>query len=133
MRLLRLILLSLPLAMACGRSGTSSTPTYNIAATNRFDSGNPGQDHVVTFDLTVTDDNGQVVPGNSIILQLSVGTAVPNNPVTNSAGQASITWTILAVDQIVGRLEGLAFCAPGAGESFCKTNLNGSNKITVQF
>ena len=73
------------------------------------------------------------VSGTAIILQLSVGTAAPNNPVTNVAGQAAITWTILVADQTASRLEGLAFCAPGAGESFCKTNLSGPNKVTVQF
>ena len=133
MRLLPLLLLGLPLAMACGSSGTNSTPTYNVAATNRSETGTAGQNRVVTFTLTVTDDNGQIVANNSIILQLSVGSAVPNNPVTNASGQAAVTWTILVADQVSGRLEGLAFCAPGAGESFCKTNLSGPNKVTVQF
>jgi hypothetical protein len=133
MRLLPLLLLGLPVVLACGGSGSDPTKTYNVAATNKNETGNPGQDRVVTFTLTVTDDNGQVVSGNAIILQLSVGTAVPNNPVTNVAGQAAITWTILAADQTAGRLEGLAFCAPGAGESFCKTNLSGPNKVTAQF
>ena len=133
MRLRPLILLGLPLAIACSGSSSSPNKTYNVAATNRNETGIPGQDRVVTFTLTVTDDNGQVVSGNAIILQLSVGTAAPNNPVTNVAGQVAITWTILATDQITGRLEGLAFCAPGAGESFCKTNLSGPDKVTVQF
>ena len=133
MRLLPLLLLGLPLAMACGRSGTDSTPTYNVASTIPIETGTTGQDRVATFTLTVTDDNGQIVANNQIILQLSVGAAVPNNPVTNATGQASVTWTILVADQVAGRLEGLAFCAPGAGESFCKTNLSGPNKVTVQF
>ena len=133
MRLLPLMLLGLPLAMACGSSSTGSTPSYNVAATNKSESGNPGQNRVVTFDLTVTDDNGQIVANNQIILQLSVGGAAPNNPVTNVTGQAAVTWTILVADQVAGRLEGLAFCAPGAGESFCKTNLSGPNKVTAQF
>lgn len=133
MRLLPLLLLGLPVVLACGGSSSDPTKTYNVAVTNKNETGNPGQDRVVTFTLTVTDDNGQVVSGNAIILQLSVGSAVPNNPVTNVAGQAAITWTILVADQTAGRLEGLAFCAPGAGESFCKTNLSGPNKVTAQF
>ena len=133
MRLRPLLLLGLPVVLACGGSGSDPTKTYNVAATNRTETGTGGQDRVVTFTLTVTDDNGQVVSGNAIILQLSVGTAAPNNPVTNVAGQAAITWTILVADQTANRLEGLAFCAPGAGESFCKTNLSGPNKVTVQF
>lgn len=88
---------------------------------------------MVTFTLTVTDDNGQVVSGNAIILQVPVGTAAPPSPVTNVAGQAAITWTILVAAQTAGNLERLAFCAPGAGESFCKTNLSGPDRVTVQF
>ena len=137
MRLLPLMLLGLPLAMACGSFGTDSTPSYNVAATNQGETGMAGQNRVVTFTLTVTDDNGQIVANNPIILQLSVGAAVPNLPVTiasgPTAGQASVIWTILVADQVAGHLEALAFCAPGAGESFCKTNLNGSKRVTVQF
>ena len=134
MRLLPLILLGLPLAMACGSgSGNGPTKTYHVALTNRVQTGSTGQNHVDTFDLTVTDDNGAVVPNNIIRLQFSVGTAVPISPVTNASGQATVVWTILVANQVAGRLEGLAYCAPGAGESFCKTNLNGSDKITAQF
>ena len=134
MRLLPLLLLGLPMAMACGsNSGTGSNKEYNVALSSKVGSGLPGQDTVITFVLTVTNDNGQVVPANKIVLQLSVGTPVPNNPVTNASGQASSIWTILAADQVSGRLEGLAYCAPGAGESFCTTDLNGPDKITVQF
>ena len=134
MRLLPLILLGLPLALACGSgSGNDPTKTYNVAVSNRTQNTNPAGDHFDSFVLTVTDDNGVVVPSNAIILQLTAGTPAPNNPTTNLSGQATISWTILKTEQTAGKLEGLAFCAPGAGESFCKTNLNGSNKITVQF
>jgi hypothetical protein len=134
MRLRPLHLLSLSLAMACGSSTSNSTPSYDIAASGRTETGTlPGQIRINTFTLTVTDDNGQPVASNAIILQLSAGTAVPNNPVTNVAGQASVTWTVPVAEQQAGRLEGLAFCAPVAGNSFCKTNLSGPDKITAQF
>ena len=130
MRLLPLILLGLPLAMACGGSSSDPNTTYNVAVTNRIQTTNLAGDHFDAITLTVTDDNGQVVPSTAIILQISAGTVLPNNPVTSVAGLATITWTILAADLTAGLAEGLAYCAPGAGESFCTTNLSGPDKVT---
>jgi hypothetical protein len=86
--------------------------------------------------LKVTDKTtGDTVTSQRIILQVSVpnSTLNPNQPITGTNGRATVVWTIFKADQVPGHTEAMAFCAPGPGQSFCRTSLSDPSSFTTTF
>lgn len=129
----RLLLLAATAACGSDSTGNNKPPSpYAIAVVSEIPSGGSGNPYFVAFTLEVTlKDDGSIQPGVTVITQVSAGDVAPLPLVTGVNGRVSATWTIQPADQVSGRSESLAFCAPPPGGSFCDTDLFGPNSIVV--
>jgi len=137
---MRRVTLALLLAAsaACGGDSTDNNDPpspYNIAVLSQNSGPGAGGTYVTTFTLEVTlKADGSVVPGVTVVTQVTVGDVAPLPLVTNAGGQVFGTWTIQPGDWAPGATETLAYCAADPpGSSLCDTKLNGPNAIHVTF
>lgn len=124
------------LLAACGSNPTTNNPPPSPYRVFVFSQQqviiNQAGDRTYPVVLKVVDKNsGDSVPNQNVILQLSVGTTNPVAPTTASNGRIQVNWTILKVDQVAGRTEAMAFCAPGPGQSFCRTSFSDPDTYVV--
>lgn len=131
------VVLLLAGGLACGGSSTENNnppSPYQITAVSQNESGGNGNPYFTSFTLEVTlKEDGSIQQGVTVITQVSVGDVAVLPLVTGANGRVSGTWTIQPADQVAGRTEAMAYCAPPPGGSFCKTKLSGPDRITVTF
>jgi hypothetical protein len=121
---------------ACGSDSTDNNKPpspYDIAVLSQNSGPGAGGTYVTTFTLEVTlKADGSVVPGVTVVTQVTVGDVATLPLVTNASGQVFGTWTIQAGDWTPGAPETLAYCAADPpGSSICDTKLNGPDAIHV--
>jgi hypothetical protein len=133
------LLLTAAILAACGSNPTTNNPpptpyAVNVFTSTQTDNAPGAGDRTYSVVLKVTDKNtGDSVPNQDIILQISAGSTTPTVPRTGTNGRATVQWVILKADQVSGRTEAMAFCAPGPGQSFCKTSLSDPSSFLAPF
>jgi hypothetical protein len=137
MRQFQMVLL-LAIIAACGGDSTDNNQPaspYDIAVISQVGAGGGGNPYITSFTLEVTlKADGSIVPGVTVVTQVTVGDVATLPLVTAANGRVSGTWTIQAADQSPGATETLAYCAADPpGSAFCTTKLNGPDAISVTF
>lgn len=133
------LLFTAAILAACGSNPTTNNPpptpyAVSVFSNSRLDNVPAAGDRSYDLVLKVTDKStGDSVPDNDIILQISKGSTNPTLPHTGNNGRVTVRWTILKADQVANQTEAIAFCAPGPGQSFCKTSYSDPSSFTASF